>query len=179
MKYETTVFSHQFPIVKAFVQHAVYYRVTFDAYERYQLKDEYWTATINAHGLQAVINWCMVFGSDGCNATHWKELSTSLIDDFRQKCLAFLEMTKSDWDGYWREVTSFRNEYAAHRDLHSSAPFPRLDIAFKVAHFYDGWIRDIISPDVFEEPRLCVSEERFTKEAGPLVDRLIEATKKE
>lgn len=181
-KYESTVFCHQFPIVKTFLQHAVYYRLAFASYIAHQIKDEYWTATINAHCLQAIINWCMVFGADGCNQTHWKNLApadtTNLVDDFRKKCLASLQMTRRQWDAYWKEVTTFRNEYAAHRQIDSRQPVPILDTALKIAHFYDNWIREVIAPDVLEEPRLHISEREFTNNAKPLIEALMTETKR-
>ena len=181
MKYNATVFQHQFPIVKTFLQHAVYYRLASAAYATYQVKDEYWVATINAHCLQAIINWCMVFGADGCNATHWKNLATTdgkyLLDDFRTQCLATLQITPKGWHEYWGQMTSFRNEYAAHRQLDSSCPVPALDTAFRIAHFYDKWIRKVILPDVFDEPSLHISEAKFTSNAKPLIEALMNQTK--
>lgn len=53
-----------------------------------------------------------------------------------------------------RAPSDFRNEYVAHRELNYKKPVPYFDPALEVAYVYDGWIRDIISPDVFEEPPL-------------------------
>jgi len=158
MKYKPEVFIFQFPIVKTFVVHTIYYQLLSATYARLRLKDEFWTATINAHALQAIIHWCMVFGSHGCNDTHWKRLSLSntsdLQDDFRKRCLSTLRLTQPQWDGYWKKMTTFRNEYAAHRRIKSSQPVPDLEAALKIAYFYDHWIREVILPDRMDEQPL-------------------------
>ena len=75
MNFEHKVFANQFPIVKMFVYHLIYYQVLLKGYQEHQLQNEFWTLTIDAHLLRAVINWCMVFGSDKSEPTHWKQLS--------------------------------------------------------------------------------------------------------
>jgi len=75
MNYDPDVFVIQFPIAKRFVYHLVYHRVLRTAYQNYGLECEFWTHAIDAHLLQAAILWCMIFGSDGCNPTHWKNMS--------------------------------------------------------------------------------------------------------
>jgi hypothetical protein len=75
MNFEQKVFMHQFPIVKMFIYHLIYHRVLLKSYQEHQLQNEFWTLTIDAHLLRAVTNWCMVFGSDKSEPTHWKQLS--------------------------------------------------------------------------------------------------------
>ena len=176
MKYNIDVFCHQYPIVKHFIQHASYYReiTTFCATRK--ATREFWIATSDAHCLQAIILWCMVFGSDGCNQTHRKNLSPinqqKLIDDFRHKCFASLGLDKVKWNAYWNEFVTFRNEYAAHRAINSVAHVPSLELAIKVAHFYDGWIRELIKPDIFSEPWLTESQKNYSDEVSALVQNL-------
>ena len=74
MNYEPEVFRNQFPIVKWFVYHLIYYRALSTGYEEHGMQNEFWTLTIDAHLLRATIDWCMVFGSDKSNPTHWKRL---------------------------------------------------------------------------------------------------------
>ena len=75
MNFQHKVFANQFPIVKKFVYHLIYYRVLLKGYQEHQLQNEFWTLTIDAHLLSALTHWCMVFGSDKSEPTHWKQLS--------------------------------------------------------------------------------------------------------
>ena len=179
--YNPDVFMEQFPLVKRFLYHLLYYRALHEAYTRNQLQSEFWTHTIDAHLLQALINWCMVFGSDGCNPTHWKKLSLTqsheLQEGFRKGLIEHTGIKWAEWEEYWKKMTAFRDKYAAHRELDFSAPVPNFDLALKVAHYFDDWIRRIISPDSFEEPSLRKSEERISKTFASLADKLLKITK--
>ena len=181
MKYNAAIFCVQFPIVKLFVYHLVYYRELWDLYRQLRLKSEFWLYTIDAHYLQAVIQWCMVFGADGCNDTHWKNLSDkdsqNLRDSFRKGLFETTELTPERLDEYWNQMTDFRNRYAAHRDLDFKEPVPDLSNALKIAFFYDRWIREVISPDIFEEPPLEESAERLQQTVRPLLNHLLDQTK--
>lgn len=181
MGYNPDVFIEQFPLVKRFLYHLLYYRTLHEAYIRNQLQSEFWTHTIDAHLLQALINWCMVFGSDGCNPTHWKKLSLTqsheLQEGFRKGLIEHTGIKWTEWEEYWKRMTAFRDKYAAHRELDFSAPVPNFDLALKVAYYFDDWIRWIISPDSFEEPSLRESEERISKTFASLADKLLKITK--
>lgn len=180
MGYNPDVFIEQFPLVKRFLYHLLYYRTLHEAYIRNQLQSEFWTHTIDAHLLQALINWCMVFGSDGCNPTHWKKLSLTqsheLQEGFRKGLIEHTGIKWAEWEEYWKRMTAFRDKYAAHRELDFSAPVPNFDLALKVAYYFDDWIRWIISPDSFEEPSLRESEERISKTFASLADKLLKIT---
>lgn len=158
MEYNADVFCEQFPIVKQFLYHLTCYRELHRVYQEISLKSEFWTHTIDAHILQAAILWCMVFGSDGCNPTHWKELckqdAEALKDRFRQGLFKETGLTQETWDTYWEKMNRFRGGYAAHRELNYSHLLPDFTIAQEVSYFYDKWIREIIEPDVFDEPSL-------------------------
>lgn len=171
----------QFPLVKRFVYHLVYYRELSKAYGDSQLQNEFWTLTIDAHLLQAVIHWCMVFGSDGCNLTHWKNLSPGQSDTLRRSFRdGLFRQTKLDqqaWESYWKEIVHFRNNYAAHRALNFVSPVPHFDAALKVAYYYDSWVRKVISPDTFAEPLLEAFALTLAQSMNPLANRLFEATK--
>lgn len=181
MQYKPEIFCEQFPLVKYFVCHLTYYRELHHKYREIELKSPFWTFTIDAHLVRAVIYWCMVFGSEGCNPTHWKHLSEGNVDclreSFRQSLFRHTNFTLSTWDTYWREMVNFRNEYIAHRELNYNKPVPYLDPALEVAYVYDGWIRDIISPDVLEEPPLKESVTELQQSIKPLVTELLTKTK--
>jgi len=179
MEYNADIFECQFRLVKRFVYHYIYYRELFDA--SLEVQSEFWTHTVDAHLLQAAMCWCMVFGSDGCNPTHWKNLSTSeseeLCRSFRQGLLAYAGITLQQWENYWQEMTYFRNNYAAHRALNYDRPVPNFSLSLKVAYFYDKWIRKVISPDIFEEPPLEESARALGNAIRPLINRFMEYTK--
>jgi hypothetical protein len=163
------------------VYYLVYYRALSKAYSDNQLQNEFWTLTIDAHLLQAVINWCMVFGSDGCNPTHWKKLSPDQSKTLRQNfCDGLFEQTglnQHAWESYWREIIDFRNNYVAHRAIEFSNPVPHFDLALKVAYYYDNWVRTVISPDIFDERPLEVFALTLAQSVEPLVTKLFEASK--
>ena len=154
--YDPDVFRNQFPIVKKFVYHLTYYRTLLTGYRERGLQDEFWTLTIDAHLLRATINWCMVFGSDKTNPTHWKRLSVKepqkLYKSFRGGLSQETGLNVQQWQRYWNSMVDFRNKYAAHREWNFSKPVPNFDIALAVAYHYDNWVRKVISPDVFDEP---------------------------
>lgn len=175
--YESAVFREPFPIVKRFVCHLIYYRVLHNAYKESKLKSEFWTLTIDAHLLQAAIYWCMVFGSDGCNATHWKRLSTNdfgvLQQSFRNGLFKQTGLDRQQWKQYWNDMTGFRNNYAAHRELGSRAIVPNFDAALTVVYYYDQWVRKVISPDSFAEPLLKAYASKLEQSTSLLADRLL------
>jgi hypothetical protein len=181
MHYNVEVFVQQFPIVKRFVYHLTYYRELLNLHRTLQLKSEFWTCTIDAHLLQAAILWCMIFGAHGCNPVHWKKLSEGeskeLEESFRQGLLAQTGMTEAKWKNYWDDMTDFRNKYAAHRELDYEEPVPEFDSALKVAYYYDRWIREVISPDIFEEPPLERFAEALKQSVTPLICQLFECTR--
>lgn len=181
MEYNDDIFREQFPIVKRFLYHLTCYRVLHSTYGDLDLASEFWTHTIDAHLLQACLLWCMVFGSDGCNPTHWKKLCDQdrikLKSSFREGLYKNTELTQEKWDAYWNEMNDFRGGYAAHRELNYSKPVPIFKTAEEVAYYYDTWIRELISPDIFEEPPLKESVSLMQKEIMPLAMHYLSETK--
>ncbi len=181
MEYNVDIFREQFPIVKTFLYHLTCYRELHRTYQDLNLKSEFWTHTIDAHLLQASILWCIVFGSDGCNPTHWKKLCDqdreNLEDSFRKGLFENTELTQKTWDDYWKDMNDFRGGFAAHRELNYSKPVPLFKTAEEVAYFYDDWIREIIKPDIFEEPPLKESVSLMQKKIRPLVMLYLSETK--
>jgi hypothetical protein len=115
----------------------------------------------------------MVFGSHGCNPTHWKKLCNqdreNLENSFRKGLFEHIELTQEKWDEYWKDINNFRGGYAAHRELNYSKPVPEFKTAEAVAYYYDEWIRELINPDIFEEPPLKKSVSLMQKRIRPLV----------
>jgi len=181
MDYNSDIFAEQFPIVKRFLYHLIYYRELWAAYHGLQSGSEFWAHTIDAHLLQAANLWCMVFGSQGCNHTHWKNLSKGdteeLQQSFRQGLFEQTDLTSEQWNQYWHDMKDFRDKYAAHRELNYDKPIPDFTIALKVAYYYDRWIREVISPDTLEEPPLEQSSEALKRTVAPLITQLLKKTK--
>jgi hypothetical protein len=179
--YDQQVFIQQLPIAKRFTYHFVYYRALHKAYREKKLQSEFWSLTIDAPLLQAIICWCMVFGSGGCNPTHWKHLSPTNSDElqksFRNGLFRDAELNEKSWSTYWKEITDFRNSYVAHRELNSSLPVPNLDTALKVALYYDYWIREVISPDTFDEPSLETFISELHNSTILFIDKIFGATR--
>ncbi len=183
MEYNSDIFSEQFPLVKRFLYHLTCYRELHQPYQDFNLESEFWTHTIDAHLLQATILWCMVFGSHGkTNPTHWKQLCeqnrSKLEDSFRRGLLEYTDITKEEWDSYWKLMKEFRDGYAAHRELsYSTTPIPNFKIAEEVAYFYDEWVRELIMPDIFEEPPLKDSSVLMQKGIRPMAMRYLSEIK--
>jgi len=181
MEYNVDVFREQFPIVKRFLYHLTSYRELYRVYQDLDLESEFWIHTIDAHLLQAAILWSMVFGSHGCNPTHWEKLCdqdlNTLQKSFRESLFKKASLTQETWDAYWKKMNDFRGGYAAHRELYYSKPVPDFKLAQEVAYFYDEWIRMVIAPDIFEEPPLEESVLRMQKEIRPLVTHFLSVTK--
>ena len=181
MNYNQEVFKSQFPIVKWFVYHLIYYKALLNCYKDHQLQNEFWTLTIDAHLLRAAINWCMVFGSDESNLTHWKRLAVTELEEchknFREGLFKATGLKQDTWQQYWKSMTDFRNKYAAHRELPFTNPVPNFDTALAVAYYYDNWVRMIIYPDTFAEPTLELSALSLQKSVVPLVEKLSKVTK--
>jgi hypothetical protein len=179
--YNVKVFVNQFPIVKRFVYHLLYYRALHKHFKEGHPESDFWVHTINAHLFQAAILWCMVFGSDGTNPTHWKQLSPTKADElqksFRDGLLEHTGLTQQEWEKCWKDVKHFRDKYVAHRELVPySHPVPYFENALKVAYFYDAWIRRIILPDSFAEPSLKLFANKLSKSADDLARKLFDAT---
>jgi hypothetical protein len=157
MKYEPQVFVQQFPLVKQFIHHLICYRELSKAYRELGVKSAFWTATIDAHLSRASLLWCMVFGSEGSNQLHWKKLSQDEADGLQESFRQAIQnkgITLSQWETCWHQMKGFRDSYVAHRDREFNEPVPDFTMPFQVAFIYDEWIREIIAPDVFEEPPL-------------------------
>src|SRR5262245_14125825 len=139
MDYKQDIFIHQYDIVDRFIFHLIYHRTLFKAYKGYvesELQNEFWYMTIEAHLFAATMNWCMAFGSDGCNPTHWKHLSLNdregLAQSFREGLFQEIGLDEKHWRRYWKSMIKFRNEFVAHRELHFSDPVPNFDTALDV-----------------------------------------------
>ena len=182
MKYDVEVFRNQYPIVEQFLRNFVCYRELCEAYLAVDLTSAFWTWTINAHICEATIQWCMVFGSDGNNPTHWKKLCVTeqqndFEEAFRNGLYQSTDLTPETWPSYGEQMRNFRGQYVAHRELAIPVPVPDLDTARKVVFFYDKWIRDLILPEVTEKPLLEDLMQTIIREVKPYAMSFIAQTK--
>lgn len=153
----------------------MYYRELHRA--QTNLKSPFWLFTTDAHLLQATNYWCMVFGAQGSNPTHWKHLAIrkedqkELREGFKQAVLGATAFTEAEWQEYWAAMVEFRNKYVVHRE-NFTKPVPDFDKALKVAYAYDGWIREIFGGH-WSEPRLKLSTEDIKKTVQSFLEDVI------
>lgn len=176
MKLEEDLWSHnQYQVLANFVHHLAYYRVLRRFYVDLKLVSEFWTATIDAHLLRAVIDWCMVFGTDA-NQIHWKRVAADedAQHDFRRFLLGVANLTQDELDAYWSKMMVFRNDFAAHRIVASSYPStPNMDTALLVVTTYDDWFRQAVTA-VFDEPSLKERYDRLMRTMEAPIKQLIQ-----
>ncbi len=101
-----------------------------------ELNQNYWILIFNNFLHIAILEWCKVFGSHS-QPTHWKKI----VDDhssFRQGLLETLEIRKSDWDAYWKDLKDYRDKFVAHHLVDPNIThYPSLDIALESSfHYY-------------------------------------------
>jgi len=179
MRYDSDIFSYQFSIVASFVQHLAYYRVGKLTYDRLSVESPFWCATIDAHLKVATTQWCKVFGSNGCNATHWKRVAT--LDVKKEKASFRARLQKeglqfNHWEKYHKTMLAFRDKYVAHTEIGFLEPVPNFDTALKVAYVYDEWVRDLIRPSIFAEFPLEEHFENWKSVSSPLIEAAMAAT---
>ena len=174
MEYKEEIFCPQYPLVTQFMGHSIYRTELYELYIGLKIKSEFWIATIDAHYLQAVIYWCMVFGADGCNPTHWKKLSATeseeLMDSFRNGLYKNTSLDEKGWREFWKGIDDFRGGYVAHREIEFKGKTPTLKTAQEVAFFYDDWIRQVIYPASLGAEPLREKAESLTMQARKIAD---------
>ena len=165
---------HQYEVLVSFIHHLAYYRVLSHTYSEMKTKSEFWTKTIDAHVVRAILDWCMVFGTNS-NEIHWKNV---IVDrqyqiDFRCHLRNILKLTKAQMDQFWSEMTTFRNNYVAHRIVSSKFPsVPYFDKALKIATSYDEWFRDKVNAS-FADPTLGERYDRLLRTSGDIFKELV------
>lgn len=136
--------TRQFDILQGFIEHIVYYQELQLWYSSNDMQDNFWCRTINGHFTTALMNWCMVFGTDS-NIPHWKNIirNNELKDMIRSGFNDLFSDADCSWESYHRTMTKFRNEYTAHRDgEYPKAPF--LDKAIDICIQYEKVLLDYV-----------------------------------
>lgn len=171
--------NYQYEILISFIHHLAYWRCSHEAYGRSGTHSELWTKTIDAYLLRAVVDWCMIFGSDS-NEIHWKKVVPDKSDqeDFRSRLLRDLGMTKAEWDCYWYGMKTFRNDFATHRPANSPHPaVPKMEPALRAVIAYDEWLRGIMHAEfnfVVNEPILLDRYRRLMRTSLEPLEKMIQ-----
>lgn len=171
---------HQYAVLVSFIHHVAYWRCSSTALAGAGRQSELWVRTTDAHLLRAIIDWCMVFGADS-NQVHWKNvvLAKPARDEFRKYLLDTLSMTGDEWKVYWSGMTTFRNDFVAHRVRSSRYPtIPKMEPALQAAIAFDCWLRQALSSlfvPVFDEPPLSDRYERLMRTSAVSMARMIAA----
>lgn len=158
----------QYEVLVRFIHHLAYYRTLWQAYTDQQLESEFWKYTIDSHLLRAIIDWCMVFGTNS-NELHWKKVAKNDFAQsaFRSYLLNAIGFSLEQWSECQTDMMDFRNKYAAHSNI-PHPPTPTMDTALRVVTTYDEWFRHSVNA-IFDEPSLQERYERLMRtSAKPL-----------
>ena len=179
MKIKETLWAdHQYEILESFIHHLAYWRCSYKVYSQSDMHSELWIKTIDAYLLRSVVDWCMIFGADS-NEIHWKKVIPDKSDqvDFRSRLLTNLRMTEAEWKDYWFGITTFRNDFAAHRPAKSTHPsVPKMEPAFRAIISYDEWLREKMHAGfnfVINEPILMDRYHRLMRTSAEAFKKMI------
>ena len=137
----------------------------------------FWRVTYGSLTDMTVIEWCKTFGNDN-EDNHWK----NLVSDpkyFRSGMLEQLEIDRAEWDVYWHEMKTYRDNVAAHA---SNKPeishYPSFDIALKSAFYYYDYLINQLREHGFErEPNdLRSYVQNFEVQAKKVAQAALKAT---
>lgn len=85
----------------------------------------------------AIVDWCVLFGSDHVahQPLHWKNVFPA--DEFRQELYAKLGTDDGGWKTYWANLKTYRDENAAHKALNpATSHYQNMDLAVSSCDFY-------------------------------------------
>lgn len=179
MRYQKEIFVEQYPLVDSFTKHLVCYRVIRSNLENLRQGTSFWSDTSTAHLLQASISWCMLFGSDGQNGTHWKKLDLGMAMSKRTFGNAYSRLSpslRSSGSPTGKRWWIFETTTAPTGRCVSNALCQCLTSLWRSLFFYDSWVRDVIQPDVLDEPPLKQLVDDFQKKVEEEVRCAMTAT---
>ncbi|MBD0384228.1 hypothetical protein [Paenibacillus sedimenti] len=142
------IVTKQYPLFRDFLfSYATYNELKPIQTELLGSKD-FWINTLSLHLSQAIIKWCGAL--EVIEAQH-----KQAWDSYRAGLVQSLGISEDEWTDYWNQMIDFRNKYSLFIGLIVVRRFiPDLELAYKSALFYDNWMREFISPDIFEGPYL-------------------------
>lgn len=129
----------------------------------------------------AIVDWCILFGSDNAQqqALHWKNMFEE--DQFRAALLGALPVSEAEWRDYRESLKTYRDQNAAHRDLNPSTEFyPNMDLALEAAFFYFDQLRERVAALNPDQAKLSLRDEyrRSFETFSELARAAVEATAK-
>lgn len=154
MEYNIVIFKRLYPVLQDFLYHYINYKEMIKVIDELPGEKEFWVRSCDANLKIAVTSWCMIFGAEKSNPTHWKRVceqdKEDNIKEFRKYILNKGNLNKYQWDKHWNQIVSFRNRFIVHRELDFNDSVPYLETAKKVAIWFDLWIREKIKPDYLD-----------------------------
>jgi hypothetical protein len=89
----------------------------------------------------AVLDWCVLFGTDG-EELHWKNVVPALDQAaFKSGLVTATGLADSEWPAFWNEMKSYRDNYVSHCGVRKPGDiYPRMEPALKSAGFYYQWL---------------------------------------
>ncbi|NMP37329.1 MAG: hypothetical protein GX051_04285 [Clostridiales bacterium] len=141
MDYNIEILIDILPLIKDFLYHLASYRLINAYLDSLPGEREFWVYTCNAHLETATLAWCMVFGSDS-NETHWKKIFKGYNENAKKLFLTYLQAESSiaedDFQKYWDDITTFRNNFIAHKASYKE-PVPNFDSACTIVFCFSSW----------------------------------------
>lgn len=139
----------------------------------------FWTTVHNGLFDTAVLDWCILFGSDNRDQQplHWKNMFDP--DEFRAGLLEHLHVSLDEWRTYRESLKIYRDQNAAHRDLNPQARFyPNMNHALESTIFYNEQLRRKLAEVDAVEARLSLRDEykRRSEEFTDTARKAIAAT---
>ncbi|WP_045405469.1 hypothetical protein [Vibrio jasicida] len=140
-----------------FAKHLGCYRAILDRLFHQSNHKSFWSLTLNAHYLQALLSWNMIFGSNN-NEIHRKKLVLNSATDhdefFRSSVLKKCGLTFEQWKQYHHDICEFRSMYAAHKVPNFKNDVPDLEPALMVASEYFEYLKQVLKPSKNEPKAL-------------------------
>ena len=125
-------------------------------------KQTFWIMTVNLLADTAAIEWCKVFGSWD-EDTHWtRVIPKERHEQVRAGLLKAVGLTPEEWEKYWNNIVSYRNQMVAHHDLDATVDnYPHYDVAILAANFMFDQLRNIADANLLGG--IPTSLERWSK----------------
>ena len=169
MEFNEKVFVRLYSILNDFLYHFYTYVELHKNFDKLKGYREFWVFTSDAHFKMIVLSWCMIFGSYS-NKTHWKELKLNR-DEFLQRLLGDLHITRKEWDEYNKKMLLFRNEFVAHRTIESIPTSPYFDLALKSVICLENWVREQMATSTFVDNGVTVCYINDKKPLSAVISR--------
>lgn len=131
------------------LRNIAFYRSWYKAGQPFA-KKQFWVNT-NGNFLDiAVLEWCKLFAD--IKGQHYYTRIVQDPNTFLNQLLATLNLTKTDFDNYVKEMKNYRDKFVAHLDKDLMMSIPRLGIARKSAKaLYHHLLVQEVGTDTFHD----------------------------